>query len=416
MGKRVNETNIQRYLKRKPHLLTRYHRGHRPNPEEFVRVTCVTPPPPPESVWRVPGTLTETELVLADCRDYLRSSRDSGSWSIDDEGVVVGANAGRRASEAIDDILAKFFAAADLLSRSDFSGAFRLLDLAFRSTATAVSLNVPRVLSLLMAVFSRLDRRGQRDTLNIFRKYIQSQADSISQSNTKLPVVLRRLGGLEVEKYDEVLPRIYDLMIEQSDELFGPGSNLSLEVYWDRYGASVVKEDTPDQVRSIKKELDKIPHDAKLYPWVLRHQRLYAWKISQMKRDQGKFNEAQEALRAVEHTYTDSSHADASRHWCFAAIIEEKRGDMVAAEAYHRLSLRMSTYSGDEDAIQFAMFKLTELLDKVGRNAEAEKIREYGRGRISELAAEVQWDWEEFRQRTAAQPVTVPAPESSAGG
>ena len=410
MGKRVNETNIQRYLRRKPQVLARYHRGHRPNPQEFVRVTCVTPPPPPGPVWRLPGTtLGVSELLFADCRDYLRSSRDSGSWTVDDGGVVVGIGAGRRGSEIIDDVLAKFFVAADLLSRSDFSGAFKVLDLAFRATAEIISLNIPRVLSFLLAVFARLDMRGQRDTLNVFRKYIRDQADSMPQTYSKLPTVLRRLSRLDIRNYCDLLPRVFDLMIEQSDDLFGLGSNLSLEVYWDSYGSFVIKKDTRSQVWSIKKELDKIPRDADIQPWALRLHRLYAWKTSQAKRDEGKFDEAQAALRTVEHTYAaaaESSDLDASRHWCFAAIIEEKRGDTVAAEAFHRLSLRMAMKTRDEDAVQFAFYKLTTLLDKMDRNPEAERIREFARGRISEMASQVHWDWDEFQQRTATQPAS----------
>lgn len=410
MGKRVNETNIQRYLRRKPQVLARYRRGHRPNPQEVVRVTCVTPPPLPEPVWRLWGTaLGESELIFADCRDYLRSSRDSGSWIVDDGGVVIGIGAGRRGSEIIDDVLAKFFVAADLLSRSDFSGAFKVLDLAFRATAEIVSLNIPRVLSFLLAVFARLDMRGQRDTLNVFRKYIRGQADSMPQTTSRLPAVLRRLSRLDIENYHDLLPRVFDLMIEQSDELFGPGSNLSLEVYWDSYGSFVIKKDTRGQVRSIKKELDKIPRDAELQPWALRVHRLYAWKTSQVKRDEGKFDEAQAALRTVEHTYAaaESSDLDASRHWCFAAIIEEKRGDTVAAEAFHRLSLRMAMKTRDEDAVQFAFYKLTALLDTMERHPEAERIREFARGRISEMASQVHWDWDEFQQRTATHPATT---------
>lgn len=413
MGKKINEMNIQRYLKRKPQLLAHYRRGHRPGAQELVRITCVTPPPQPEFVFRLPGTiLGESELFFTDCKDYLRSSRDSGSWTIDEEGFVFGVQAGRRGSEIIEDVLAKFFVAADLLSRSDFSGAFKVLDLAFRSTAEILSLNIPRVLSFLLAVFARLDMRGQRDTLNVFRIYLRGQADGMDDRvNPKLRTVLRQLSALDVGRYCEMLPRIFDLMIEQSDELFGRGSNLSLDAYWDRYGAFVIKYDTPGQVRSIQKQLDKIPPDAKQQPWILRHQRLYAWKTSQVKRDEGRYDEAQAALRTVEHTYANEggSELDAARHWCFAAIIEEKRGDMLAAEAFHRLALRMSMKTSDEDAIQFAVYKLTGLLDQMDRKEEAERVREYARSRISDMAAQVEWNWEEFQRRTGTQPAPDPA-------
>lgn len=215
---------------------------------------------------------------------------------------MVGVRAGREGSEMADGALSKFYTAADLLYRSNFPGAFKVLDLAFRETGEMVSLNVPRLLSLLMIVFDRLLRRGQRDTLNILRKYIQSQADAVSIGNKKLPAVLKRVSALEIDRYDDVFPRVYDLMIEQADDMFGPGGNLSLEVYWHMYGSYVMRRDMASQVRSLKREMDKIGADAVPYPWVLRHQRLYAWKIGQMERDQGRLDEAQEALRAVEHT------------------------------------------------------------------------------------------------------------------
>ncbi|OIW24809.1 hypothetical protein CONLIGDRAFT_635946 [Coniochaeta ligniaria NRRL 30616] len=412
MGRRVNESNIQRYLKRKPQLLAQYRRGHRPqNPHEFARLVCVTPPPPPDAVWRLPGTLGEAEFILADCKDYFRSSWDSGDWKVDKDGIVIGVRAGRKGTEITDDVLSKFYTAADLLYRSNFPGAFKVLDLAFRETGEIVSLNVPRLLSLVLIVFDRLARRGQTDTLNILRKYIQSQADAVPDGNRKLTTVLKRVSTLEVDKYDDVFPRVYDLMIEQSDDMFGAGSNLSLEIYWHMFGSYVMREDAAGQLRSLKKELDKIPPDAGSHPWVLRHQRLYAWKISQRLRDQDKFDEAREALRSVEHTYGDVSQSlDASRHWGFAAMVEVKRGDLSAAERLFRLSVKMAMDTSDEDAVQYSMFKLTEMLDKMGRAEEAERIREYGRNRIAEMTSQVQWNWDEFQARTAVEPVTIPSP------
>jgi tetratricopeptide (TPR) repeat protein len=417
MGKRVNEVNISRYLKRKPQILARYRRGHRPqNPHELVRLVCVTPPPPPEAVWRLPPgtTLAEAEGLLMDCRDYFRSSWDSGEWKVEDDGVVIGVRAGRKGAEITDDVLSKFYTAADLLYRSNFPGAFKVLDLAFRGTGEIVSANVPRLLSLLLIVFDRLNQRGQRDTLNILRKYVQSQADSIGNGNgnKKLPIVLKRISALEIDKYDDVFPRVFDLMIEQSDDTFGPGGNLSLEIYWHMFGSYIMRRDTVGQVRSLKKELDKIPTDAGPHPWVLRHQRLYAWKISQVMRDQGRFDEAQEALRSVEHTYADGSQSlDASRHWLFAAMIELGRDDWEAAEKYFRLSVRMAMNTTDEDGVQYSLFRLSDVLDQMGRGEEAEKVREYARDRIAEIAAQVQWNWDEFQARTAVEPVIIPSPE-----
>lgn len=415
MGKRVSEANTQRYLKRKPQLLAQYRRGHRSqNPHVSARLVCVTPPPAPAAVWRPPAgtTLAEAEALLADCRDYFRSSLDSGEWRVEEDGVVVGVRAGRKGTEIADDVLSKFYTAADLLYRSNFPGAFKVLDLAFRETGEIVSLNVPRLLSLVLIVFERLARRGQRDTLNILRKYVQRQADAVSVGNGKLPAVLKRVSALDVDKYDDVFPRVYELMIQQADDMFGPGGNLSLEIYWHMFGSYIMRRDMIGQVRSLKREMDKIRPDAAQQPWVLRHQRLYAWKISQMECDHGRFDEAQEALRAVEHTYSDVSQSlDASRHWAVAAIIEERRGDREAAERYFRLALKMAMHTTDEDAVQYSLFKLTAMLDEMGRFEESEKIKEYARNRIDEMTAQVQWNWHEFEARTAIEPVTIPSPE-----
>jgi tetratricopeptide (TPR) repeat protein len=359
----------------------------------------------------------EIEFLLTDCRDYFRSSRDSGEWRVEDDGLVVAVQAGRKGVEIADDVLSKFYTAADLLYRSNYPGAFKVLDLAFRSTGEMVSLNVPRLLSLLLIVFHRLRDRGQKDTLNILRKYIQSQAETIGAGNRTLPSVLKRVSAIETDKYDDVFPRVYDLMIEQADDMFGPGSNLSLEIYWNLFANYIMYKDPAGQIRSLKKEMDKIRPDAAPRPWVLRHQRLYAWTISRMKRDEGQFDEAQAALRTVEHTYSDGSQGglDASRHWGFAAMIEIRRGDWDAAERLQRRALRLSMDTSDEDAIQYSMFKLAQTLEKLGRNEEADRIREYSRNRIAEITAVVQWNWDEFQARTAIEPVTIPSPEGEDG-
>jgi hypothetical protein len=354
--------------------------------------------------------MREVEILLVDCKDWFLSSMAAGWWKVDDSGTVVDIRAGPRGRSLTDDTMAKFFAAADFLSRSDFSGAFKVLDLAFRKTGEMITLNVPSIVCLLAVIFSRLESRSQRDTLNIFRKYIQTQAELVVSENKMLASTLKKLSSLSVDKYDHVLPQLIDMMVDQSDELFGQGSNLSLDMFWFRYGAFTIREDVVGQIRSIKRELDKIQPDSPPYPWILRHKRLYAWKISQMKREQGKYDEAQAALRTVEHTYTDPTDVDIGRHWCFAGIIEEKRGDLAAAETYHRLSVKTSMRAGDDDAIQFSMFKLIQLLDMMGKNAEAERIRDYSRSLMSEIASQVVWNWEEFEERTAKEPITIPSP------
>lgn len=401
----MDEVNIRRYLRRKPELVVRYRRGYR-EMDGVSRVRCVTPPPAPEGVW----VMGEAEGMLMDCRDYFLSSWGSGEWVVDGEGMVVCVRSGRRGTEVTDDVMTKFYTAADLLCRSNYAGAFKVLDLAFRSAGELVVSNAPRVVSVLLTVFWRLVTRGQRDTLDILRRYIAGQADG---GGGGLGKVLRRVSSLEVESYADVFPRMYDLMIEQADDIFGPGSNLGLEIYWHRFAGFVMQEDTMGQIRSLKKELDKIHPNAEPKPWVLRHRRLYAWKTSQMKRDGGFFDEAQEALDMVKHTYTEdpAGAVDFSRHWGFAAMVEIKRGDLGAAERYFRESVRLSMLSNDEDAVQYSMFKLCQTLDMMpGREEEAKRIRAWSRGRIDEITAAVQWDWDEFQRRTAVEPVVVPSP------
>lgn len=114
----------------------------------------------------------------------------------------------------------------------------------------------------------------------------------------------------------------------------------------------------------------------------------------------------------MEHTYVDVSQSlDASRHWGFAAMIEIRRGGREAAERYFRLSVKMAMDTTDEDAVQYALFKLTEVLDAMDRVAESGKIKEYARNRIDEMTAQVQWNWDEFQARTAIESVAIPSPE-----
>ncbi|KAH8881414.1 hypothetical protein GQ53DRAFT_513975 [Thozetella sp. PMI_491] len=416
MGKRVNEQNIRRYLKRKPQILTKFQRGHRA-PPALGRVTCVTPPPPPDSVRRLPGPLLEGEILFADCRDFWRSSFDSGQWILDPNGVCMGQRAGRWGTDKAENMLSKFYAAADLLSRSDFSGALKVMDLAFRETGQLLKLDVPMMFPTLLLIFRRLDLRSQHDTLNIFRKYIQSQAAALEHGNPRFRSLLQNVCAVEAERYRDILPRLLELMVDASDEMYGVGSSLSFDVYFARFAGYVVREDSTEQVRSLKAELDKLPPDQVRGPWVAKHERLYAWKAAQLLCDQKRYDEALVELKAIEKTFGPDDDTNLSRHWHFVSIVYRNRGDLPDAERYLRRALKviiMRKGGPDVDSVQFGSAKLAEILDMLGRTEEAENVREYSRNYIEAVASQVHWDWDEFKRRTAVEPVRIPSPDLSA--
>ena len=418
LGKRVSEQNIRRYLRRKPELLTKYRRGHRAPPQSGGRrITCVTPPPPPETVRRAPGLLLDTERIYVDCRNFWRSSSESGTWILDPNGVCIGLRSGKWGGETADDMISKFFAAADLLSRSDFSGAFKILDLAFRTTGQLLQLDVPKLVPVLLLIYTRLDVRGQRDTLNIFRKYVQGQAANLEQASPGFCSLLQSISTLEVERYDDVFPRLFNLMIAESDRTYGSGSSLSMDVYYVLFAAYVIREDSQGQTRSLKNQLDKIPAGAVRGPWLLGYERLYAWKHAQVLRDQNRYTEALAALRKIEPTLrAPEDDVDASRHWHFVATVYRQMGDYSSAEKAVRRSLKiilMRETGPDADSVQFGSRKLAEILELMGRKEEADLVLQWSKNHIDAVASEVQWDWAEFERRTAIAPVRLPSPDST---
>ncbi len=106
--------------------------------------------------------------------------------------------------------MSKFFAAADLLSVSDFSGAFAVLDLAFRRTGQLLKLDVPKLLPVLLLVYARLDLRGaaRHVAISLGSTCKDRLPPSSTPARSSVPYS-ENVSALDVDRYDDVFPRLF---------------------------------------------------------------------------------------------------------------------------------------------------------------------------------------------------------------
>jgi len=438
-GYRVSDDNIRRYLRRKPKLLTQFRSGRLPGAQDLAGVACTARSPAPQvspSRRSRGGPLYDAEELLASCKGYIAGSLAVGRWVQGADGSVLSRSAAHLGKDSQlelgNHVQSTFYAAVDALGRSDFSEAFRVLDLSFRSTRRALQLEIPRLVPLALNVTRLLDRRAQHDVLAVFLRYLRLQIRTLpppppaagsaqATGHRQLARVLDTLARLSPPAYGDVFERVFALLIDEADAALGPDSCLSFDIFWDLFGTLGVLQEAPRQVEWLTRQLAKLPirdtddaaaagagigigaSDPREKPWVLRTERLLAWKVAQWKAAAGEFAEAKRALRTAEETLQLAGGADERpRHYMFSGKIFISMGDLAAAERCFSMAVRECD---DPDSVQYSLEQLARVLDLRARPAEAAEVRAYARRRLGDVAAQVDWDWDEFARRTAEQPL-----------
>jgi hypothetical protein len=407
-GYRVNDDNIRRYLRRKPKLLAQFRDGREPASDDLAHVTCVARQPAPWilSPSRAKSPEQDAEAFMFNCKDYLEGALSSGKWIIDEAGVCVSREGGPRGSMIGKTVQTHFYTAVDSLNRSDFSEAFKVLDISFQSTGNALRLEIPRVLALIMNIAQLLDRKKQPEVLKVFLKYMRSQSQSLFGTHHGMAKVVDGIARIDVSAYREVFERVFLLLIDQSDALLGTDSSLSFELFWDFFCTLMVTESHQDQVGALTNQLAKVDLSRRERPWVIRIERLLAWKVAFWKANEGKRDEATRALQTAAETLSPASDADVDgdwpRHWLCAGKVFVALHDLPEAERSYVAGAKAGeAYGKDEDCLQVILDLLAQTLDMQHKPLEAVRVRDYARSRLQNIAAQVDWDWEEFARRTA---------------
>ncbi len=390
-------------------LLAQFRAGRVPQPRELEQVRFVLKGPGLRADSAATGShnpVKDAEAFMVECRDYLEGSFSSGHWVVGEDGVCTSGMSSRQAKDISEAIQSNLYTAVKALKRSEFTEAFKILDISFRSAKKAIESDVPRVLALTLNAMVMLDRHGQEDILRVFLRYVRSQSRSLSGRSQKLARVFDGLSRIDRSLYEDVFELVFGLLVDRSDSMFGAGSYLSFEIFWDYFATMLVQRSFPVQVDRLAKQLAKVDLADRGRPWIARVERLLAWKVAQWKSSTGDEAEAERALRAAEDTLDESSPADeVVLHHQFSGKMYMAMNRLAAAEESFVKALRRQVGDTDqpnlEDSIQYGLSQLAIILDRRGRVQEAEDVRTYAHDRLRRLTADIDWDWDEFARRTA---------------
>jgi hypothetical protein len=312
---------------------------------------------------------------------------------MDENGHCVSKAGGQEAAELFSDVLSRFYTAVSSLRRPDFSGAFRILDLALRSVERVLPLEDPVFIALCLRLLKYLhDHQGCYDILGLFKNYLRRCASSCLGENHKLTLILRIVSQLDTDDYNDIFRRLFELLMETSDEIFGTGSSLSTDIFYEHVSSFIILDGIEAQALSFQRQLNKIGEQDVRQAWMAKLERNYVFAYSEWKCQLGQYEEAERSLLSIENTHIWNEEDEAHYHISLG-YISCCKGSLFEAEKYYRAAVREAeSYGHDTTFTQTCLGSLAAVLDFQGKHVEASQLRKDALNRLHDIATQVHWD------------------------
>ncbi len=349
----------------------------------------------------------DTEFLIFGCREYVEGAFRSGNWVVDEDGLCgsLAVERGRpeQANRMALDIQSNFYTASQSLERSQFSEAFKVLDLSFQSTRLAVAADVPRVLSMTLNALGCCS--GVSSTTSSTCSC--ASCGPPSGCGGLRPPAGPRAGGAGPHRPGRRTTTCSSSCSASSSPRptarWGPTAALSFDIFWDYFGTLTVTRDLATQVDSVARQLAKVGMAGRDPALGAAHRAAAGLKVAQWKAATGDHVAARQALAVAEATLDRAPEEETARHYQFQrphlrfhGRPSHRRGVLDQSRALQR-----GPPPRQRGWIQYGIECLADVLERRGKPREAESLREYAISRLRSLTAKIDWDWNEFARRMA---------------
>ncbi|KAJ2899834.1 hypothetical protein MKZ38_002776 [Zalerion maritima] len=392
-GHRVSEKNITRYLRRKPKLLARFLEGDRPPEGAKNQVVCKPKMPPlSHSVPPVPtAPVTILELFFLDCRDYVRGSFDNGHWRADMAGECFSLVDGDRASKACDDADLHFTLASQEMDDKNFASAYQLLGSCWSRLSDTLALEDPYFLETFISMVVKLRQRDQLEPLGTLATTMMDGAMISHGDAHKLTNIIFRLHTLSTLETADAIARVFEVLEDEADRALGLGSKFASTMLLTHAqllssGAMGAEE----AAARIRKQLDMAEKLHGEDDWVADLELHHSWASCLSMYEQGRLDDAEEALRAVKPRIRNDHHR--ASHHSVAGDFYSWQNNWDAARAEYEEAYFAAERQGNIGVVQRCLKDLIHVSERNGNLAGAGMYRLLAsRQQLAGKAAETDW-------------------------
>lgn len=386
-GQPVDMDNINRYVKRNPGLVARFHAGQVPNAQTTIEVQCHTPLTSPAPSLAPPVELNRAEEIMFLFRDYVDRCLTTGTWQCEYDYACTSRTSGDRQDDLLERLVGSLAIVNRCLTRGDAISISEILNPAFESLQEIIVAESPLFAARILCLLWYLDQHLKSDLLRLVVDYLRGLLPILLGPDHSLARIWRILGTTRFPDYTELSLGLYGMLIPLFEERLGPANYVTTAIYSDHIDCLYQRNATSGNTLTIASRYRaKAEATGHTYPWLTELAISQTALICASKTSEGFVGEAIASLQTLRrYPLTDEQEA----------VLDVQLGNyhfqldnLPATMTVYRRALRLVTMSDEpnERLLLTCLANMESVLTRTGRVFEAHRVTQYRLKRVADFA------------------------------
>ncbi|KAM0199502.1 hypothetical protein ACHAPI_003264 [Fusarium lateritium] len=386
-GQPVDLDNINRYVRRNPQLVARFHAGVVPSIQTTLEVQCQTPPPTLSSPLPPPKQISPVDQVLSLFKAYFDTSFTNGVWKYDYNGDCNSLKPGDRSVELFERVVASFGLVNRSMMRKDEISISTILTPAFESLKEIVASESPVFAVRTAFLLWYLKRFHEEDLLHIVMNYLVGLVPIVLGHNHPMTRIWQVIASEEFTEHYELSTRLYSSLVPLFEEHIGPANSLTTILYCDHIDCLVYHDQAAESLQVATKYRNRAELTQMRHPWLRELAILQTGIVCNAKTSEGKIEEAMQFLQTLKDW--DLNEEQQAGMNVQLGNYGYQMGDFsLAIDCFREASRLITTSQGDERILLTCLANLESALRKSGEADEAARVHKLRLTRLSDFARE----------------------------
>ncbi|KAF5673442.1 hypothetical protein FHETE_3356 [Fusarium heterosporum] len=386
-GQPVDLDNINRYIRRNPQLVARFHAGVVPSIQTTLEVQCRTPSPTVSSSLPPPKEISTVEKVLGLFTDYFDSSFTNGVWEYEYNGNCVSPKSCDRSVELFERVVTSFGLVNRSMMRKDDISISTILTPAFESLKEVIASESPVFAVRTAFLLWYLNQFHKGDLLHIVMNYLSGLVPIVLGQSHPMTRIWKIIGSQEFTQHYELSTRLYTSLVPLFEERIGPANSLTTILYCDHIDCLVYHDRTTESLEVATNYRTRTEATQMRHPWLRELVILQTGIWCNAKAAEGKIEDAIQYLQTLKDW--DLSEEQKAGMNVQLGNYGYQMGDFsLAIDCFQEASRLTAASQGDERILFTCLANLESALRKNGEADEAARVHELRLTRLSDFARE----------------------------
>ncbi|KAM0354196.1 hypothetical protein ACHAPU_001232 [Fusarium lateritium] len=386
-GQPVDLDNINRYIRRNPQLVARFHAGVVPSIQTTLEVQCRTPSPTVSSSLPPPKETSTIDQVLSLFKDYFDASFTNGAWKYEYNGNCVSPKPCDRSVELFERVVTSFGLVNRSMMRKDDISISTILSPAFESLKEIIASESPVFAVRTAFLLWYLNQFHKYDLLHIVMNYLSGLVPIVLGHSHPMTQIWKIVGSGEFTEHYELSTRLYASLVPLFEDRIGPANSLTTMLYCDHIDCLVYHDRTTESLEVATKYRTRTEATQMRHPWLRELVILQTGIWCNAKAAEGKIEDSMQYLQTLKDW--DLSEEQKAGMNVQLGNYGYQMGDFsLAIDCFREASRLITASQGDERILLTCLANLESALRKRGEADEAARVHELRLTRLSDFARE----------------------------